>query len=78
MKLPMDSKVLEQMTSYFKVRTPSELYYQIGEGIIPQNSIKRFKESLAKEEKSLPAPISDAKTFTKTVSKLKERPKTCC
>ena len=70
MKLELDSKVLEQMTSYFRVRTPLELYSQVGEGIIPQTSIKKFKESL-EAKNGTQAEISDAKTFTKTVSKLK-------
>ena len=71
MKLTLDSKVLEKMVNYFRVRNPLELYYQVGEGIIPQTSIKKFNEEIQQEKNTVGSEISDAKTFTKTVSKLK-------
>ncbi len=71
MKLTLDSKVLEKMVNYFRVRNPLELYYQVGEGIIPQTSIKKFNEEIKQEKNTVGSEISDAKTFTKTVSKLK-------
>ena len=71
MKLELNSQVLEKMVNYFRVRNPMELYYQVGEGIIPQTSIKKFNEEIEKEKDSVGGEISDAKTFTKTVSKLK-------
>ncbi len=71
MKLELSNKVLEKMVNYFRVRSPLELYYQIGEGIIPQTSIKKFNEAVEQEKSSVDSEISDAKTFTKTVSKLK-------
>ncbi len=71
MKLDLDSKVLEKMVNYFRVRNSSELYYQVGEGIIPQTSIKKFNEEFKQEKNTIGSEISDAKTFKKTVSKLK-------
>ena len=74
MKIHLDSKVLESMASHFNVKTPLELYYQIGKGIIPATSIKKFREVLEREESSPEPSISDAKTFTKAVSKIKGQP----
>ncbi len=71
MKLELNSQVLEKMVSYFRVRTPLDLYYQIGEGVIPKTSLNKFKDSLEQQKQSSRAEISDAKTFKKTVSRLK-------
>lgn len=48
LKIDLNSEVLEKLTSYFKVKTPLELYYRIGEGIIPATSIKKFYEEIQK------------------------------
>ncbi|WKN43363.1 RelA/SpoT family protein [Tunicatimonas pelagia] len=71
MKMEMNSQVIEQMTDYFNVKTPLELYYQVGEGVIPSTSLKRFKEDTEREKAKTNGQINDAKTFKKTVSKLK-------
>jgi GTP pyrophosphokinase len=50
------------------------LYSQVGEGLIPATSIKKFKEELDQVEGNAKAKISDAKSFSKTVSKIKGKP----
>ena len=74
MKIDLNSEVLEKLTNYFKVKTPLDLYYQVGEGLIPGTSIKKFKEELELLESNSKAKISDAKSFSKTVSKIKGKP----
>ncbi|MBV6645032.1 MAG: bifunctional (p)ppGpp synthetase/guanosine-3',5'-bis(diphosphate) 3'-pyrophosphohydrolase [Cyclobacteriaceae bacterium] len=43
MKLNLDQEVLDQLTSYFNAKTPTDLFYLIGKGKIDHNEIKRFK-----------------------------------
>ena len=74
MKLNLNSETLEKLTSYFKVKTPLELYSQVGEGLIPATSIKKFKDDLDHTEGNAKAKISDAKSFSRTVSKIKGKP----
>jgi len=74
MKMEFNSQVVEQLTDYFNVKTPLELYYQVGEGIIPSTSLKRFKEDTDRDKAKTNGQINDAKTFRKTVSKLKGEP----
>lgn len=71
MKVDLNSEILEKLTSYFKVKTPLDLYYQVGEGLIPATSIKKFKDELDEQNVSPKGRISDAKSFSKTVSKIK-------
>lgn len=71
MKVELNSEILEKLTSYFKVKTPLDLYYQVGEGLIPATSIKKFKDELDEQNVSPKGRISDAKSFSKTVSKIK-------
>ncbi|WP_277487683.1 RelA/SpoT family protein [Catalinimonas alkaloidigena] len=71
MKVELNSEILEKLTSYFKVKTPLDLYYQVGEGLIPATSIKKFKDELDEQSVSTKGRISDAKSFSRTVSKLK-------
>lgn len=74
MKVDLNSETLEQLTNYFKVKTPLELYYQVGEGLIPATSIKKFKDELDQLDNTAKAKISDAKSFSRTVSKIKGKP----
>lgn len=71
MKVELNSEILEKLTSYFKVKTPLDLYYQVGEGVIPATSIKKFKEELDHQSVTAKARISDAKSFSRAVSKIK-------
>ncbi|MGB3585156.1 MAG: RelA/SpoT family protein [Tunicatimonas sp.] len=71
MKMELSSQVIEQMTDYFNVKTPLELYYQVGEGVIPSTSLKRFKEDTERDKAKASGQINDAKTFKKTVSQIK-------
>ncbi|WKN33971.1 bifunctional (p)ppGpp synthetase/guanosine-3',5'-bis(diphosphate) 3'-pyrophosphohydrolase [Porifericola rhodea] len=71
LKIAFNSENLEKLTSYFKVKTPLELYFQVGEGVIPATSIKKFKDELEQQSTTSKAKISDAKSFTRTVSKIK-------
>lgn len=48
LKIDLNSEVLEKLTSYFKVKTPLEFYYRVGEGMIPATSIKKFYEEAQK------------------------------
>ncbi len=74
MKVELNSEILEKLTLYFKVKTPLDLYYQVGEGVIPATSIKKFKEELDVQNVNTKARISDAKSFSKAVSKIKGEP----
>ncbi|WPP53707.1 RelA/SpoT family protein [Catalinimonas niigatensis] len=71
MKVELNSEILEKLTSYFKVKTPLDLYYQVGEGVIPATSIKKFKDELDHQDITTKAKISDAKSFSRAVSKIK-------
>lgn len=44
MKLPFDQDTLEQLTNYFNVKTPTDLFYLIGLGKIDHNEIKQFTD----------------------------------
>ncbi len=48
MKLEFSQEVLEQLVTYFKAKTPTDLLYMIGKGQIDHQEIKKFRE----EEKS--------------------------
>lgn len=71
MKVDLNSEILEKLTNYFKVKTPLDLYYQVGEGVIPATSIKKFKDELDQQNITTKAKISDAKSFSRAVSKIK-------
>ncbi|MFP4089022.1 MAG: RelA/SpoT family protein [Cyclobacteriaceae bacterium] len=74
MKMDLNSEVIEKMISYYKVKTALDLYFQVGEGIIPATSIKKFKEELDEQQNHTKPRISDAKSFSKTVAKIKGQP----
>jgi GTP diphosphokinase / guanosine-3',5'-bis(diphosphate) 3'-diphosphatase len=72
MRMELDSLTLTELVEFFKLKTPLELYYKVGEGTIPSTSIKKFK--LFKDEQlkqNQAETISDAKSFAKTVSEIK-------
>ncbi len=44
MKLEFSQQILEELVAYFRLKTPSELYYQIGKGKIDHQDIKKFRD----------------------------------
>jgi GTP pyrophosphokinase len=71
MKMDLNSEVIEKMLSYYKLKTALDLYYQVGEGIIPTTSIKKFKEDQEAQQTNHKSKISDAKSFSRTVTRMK-------
>jgi GTP pyrophosphokinase len=72
MRMELDSLTLTELVEFFKLKTPLELYYKVGERKIPSTAIKKFKLFKDEQLKQKHAEsISDAKSFAKTVSKIK-------
>ncbi len=45
LKLKYDQDILDQLTAFFEVKTPTDLLYLIGKGKIDHNEIKRFNDT---------------------------------
>jgi GTP diphosphokinase / guanosine-3',5'-bis(diphosphate) 3'-diphosphatase len=45
LKLNFNQEVIEQLVSYFDVKTPTDLFYLIGKGKIDHNEIKKFHDN---------------------------------
>jgi GTP pyrophosphokinase len=73
LKMNFSSEVVEQLRAFFDVKTPLDLYYQVGKGMIPATAIKKFKDARVHLEKRNQERISDAKSFEKMVSKVRDK-----
>ena len=71
MKLPLDQEVLEQLTAYFNVKTPTDLFYMVGMGKIDHNEIKQFQEVKKEIRKRPNLKSSDPENFQKKKSEKK-------
>lgn len=72
LKVELTSEVIEKLVAYFKVKTPLEFYYKIGEGSIPATSIKRFYEESQRasiQEQTKNNERVSTRNFAKTTSK---------
>lgn len=69
LKLDLNSEVLEKLTAYFRIKTPLDFYAQVGEGIIPGTSIKKFYDEDHKLNGSGNGRAAEVKTARKEISK---------
>ncbi len=51
LKIPFSQDALVQLTTYFEVKTPTDLFYLIGKGKIDHNLIKKFTEIKTEDSK---------------------------
>jgi len=76
MKLEFNSEILDKLLAYFNIKTALDLYYLIGKGKIESKEIKKAKDVLVSNSKTVrPPKISDARSFEKQIKKVtgKER-----
>ena len=73
LKMNFSSEVVEQLRAFFDMKTPLDLYYQVGKGAIPATAIKKFKDARTHLENRHQERISDAKSFEKMVSKVRDK-----
>ncbi|AZQ62910.1 bifunctional (p)ppGpp synthetase/guanosine-3',5'-bis(diphosphate) 3'-pyrophosphohydrolase [Flammeovirga pectinis] len=74
LKIKYDDKVAQQLRDFFNLNSESDLYYQIGEGIIEHTQIKKFKDHLdttntVKKKKIVPDSAKEFKTKIKKIRK---------
>ncbi len=68
MKIEPNSETINQLRAFFEEKTPLDLFYKIGVGIIDGKDIKKFKE-VKKETTNHPrAKILDGKSFEKAIA----------
>ncbi|MFY0607476.1 MAG: bifunctional (p)ppGpp synthetase/guanosine-3',5'-bis(diphosphate) 3'-pyrophosphohydrolase [Cyclobacteriaceae bacterium] len=70
LKVAFSQEALVQLTSYFEVKTPTELFYLIGKGKIDHNLIKKFQEN--SETKNKFRRVSDPKGMQSQIKKVRE------
>lgn len=70
LKIDNYEEAFNQLRAYFNLNTNLELFYRVGKGIIDSKDIKKVKELKAKKKKSR-VKISDQKTFTREISRVK-------
>lgn len=73
MKIDFNSETINQLRAYFNVKTPLDLYYKVGKGIIDPKGIKKFKEIKKEKVSRNQDKISDAKSFEKEISTIREK-----
>ena len=72
MKLPFDQEIIDQLVSFFNVKTPTDLFYYIGKGKIDHSEIKKFKEVKKETRKRKNQQVSDPKGFKQKVKEVKK------
>lgn len=70
LKVPFSQETIEQLTAYFNVKTPTDLFYLIGKGKIDHSQIKKFNEKKEKEHKY--RRVSDPKAMQSQIKKVRE------
>ncbi|MDH5608331.1 MAG: bifunctional (p)ppGpp synthetase/guanosine-3',5'-bis(diphosphate) 3'-pyrophosphohydrolase [Cyclobacteriaceae bacterium] len=68
MKLPYDQEILEQMTAFFNVKTPTDLYYMVGKGKIDHTELKQFREKKKEVKKKATLKVIENAEHPKEVS----------
>ncbi len=51
LKLTYNQDILDQLTSFFDIKTPTDFLYMVGKGKIDHNEIKKFQDGKTKEVK---------------------------
>ncbi|MEN7548668.1 bifunctional (p)ppGpp synthetase/guanosine-3',5'-bis(diphosphate) 3'-pyrophosphohydrolase [Rapidithrix thailandica] len=72
LKLPMNDQVVRQMMEYFNLKTETEFYFQVGEGIIEHNQLKRFQEKKKKQDNTPKIRPTDAKEFKQKIREIRK------
>ncbi len=70
LKVPFAQEAFDQLTSYFEVKTPTDLFYLIGKGKIDHNLIKKFQDKVEPQNKN--RRVSDAKEMQTQIKKVRE------
>jgi GTP diphosphokinase / guanosine-3',5'-bis(diphosphate) 3'-diphosphatase len=74
MKLDFNNETINQLRAYFDEKTPLELFYKVGKGIIDSKDIKKFKDlKITTNNKN--QKISDAKSFEREIAKIRDKEK---
>ncbi|MCU0430343.1 MAG: RelA/SpoT family protein [Cytophagaceae bacterium] len=63
LKLHLDNALLQQLITFFNVKSSMDLYYRVARGFIEQPDIKRFKESLDNKRFDKKEAEAPARTF---------------
>lgn len=70
MKIDVNSETINQLRAFFEAKTPLELFYKIGIGIIDSKDIKKFKEVKRDTAVHHRDRISDTKSFEKEIASI--------
>ncbi len=70
LKRSFNQETIEQLTAYFDVKTPTDLFYLIGKGKIDHSLIKKFNENKEKEHKY--RRVADPKAMQSQIKKVRE------
>lgn len=73
LKINFGQEALEQLTAYFEVKTPTDLFYLIGKGKIDHNQIKKFNENKEKDQHHKFRRVSDTKGMQTQIKKFRDR-----
>lgn len=73
LKLPFEQETLIQLTAYFEVKTPTELFYLIGKGKIEHNDIKKFYDKKEKEQRHKYRRVADPKAMQSKIKQVREK-----
>lgn len=71
LKMQLKEEVVNQLRAYFDEKTPLDLFYKIGKGIIDPKDIKKFQEVRHNLETKKKDKISDSKSLRKEISAIK-------
>lgn len=73
MKLSISEGIASEIAEYFHVKTETELYYQIGAGVIDHKAIKKFRDEKLKKEEAKKPKLETAKDFKKEFQKIRKK-----
>jgi GTP diphosphokinase / guanosine-3',5'-bis(diphosphate) 3'-diphosphatase len=71
LKLNFNQEVIEQLVSYFDVKTPTDLFYLIGKGKIDHNEIKKFHDNHEVSTKRV-GRVSDTAAFKEQLKQVRK------
>ena len=71
LKIAFNQEVISQLTSYFDVKTITDLYYLVGKGKIDHNAIKKFKDNAVEQTRRV-GRVSDPKAFSTKIKKVRD------
>ncbi len=73
MKINLTEGIASEIAEYFNVKTETEMYHQVGAGLIDHTAIKRFRDNKVKLEQQKKPKIDSAKEFKKEFQKIRKK-----